>query len=107
MVVSRGEHLARKLTSGDWNDRDPQWPPDGQTVVFLSDRGRGRGKSCAVCLLRFSGEGEPGAITAAKSQQEVMKMQTQFGWVCRPSFCPLLLKQAAVEAREEGNDIRA
>jgi dipeptidyl aminopeptidase/acylaminoacyl peptidase len=32
----------KQLTSGDWNDSQPAWSPDGTRLVFVSDRNRAR-----------------------------------------------------------------
>jgi dipeptidyl aminopeptidase/acylaminoacyl peptidase len=32
----------KQVTSGDWNDSQPAWSPDGDRLVFVSDRNRGR-----------------------------------------------------------------
>ena len=38
-VVDVATGAAKQLTSGDdWNDRDPQWSPDGTKIAFVSDR---------------------------------------------------------------------
>jgi len=41
---------ARRLTDGDYNDRNPRWAPDGRSIAFMSDRG-GRGKAAAIYLM--------------------------------------------------------
>ena len=43
------ERSARKLTDGTSNDRMPQWSPDGESIVFISDRAK-PGKACALYL---------------------------------------------------------
>lgn len=97
------EKSARKLTCGAFNDRAPQWSPDGKTIAFLSDRGGDRGKSCSIFLLQPSGEGEPEAITPAESEQQIAKFL----------FCPqgkhvyfisTPEKDAEAKAREEDGD---
>jgi Tol biopolymer transport system component len=38
-LVEAATGAAKQLTSGDdWNDRDPQWSPDGTKIAFVSDR---------------------------------------------------------------------
>ena len=38
-VVDAATGHATQITSGDdWDDRDPQWSPDGQKIAFVSDR---------------------------------------------------------------------
>jgi dipeptidyl aminopeptidase/acylaminoacyl peptidase len=32
----------RQITSGDWDDADPNWSPDGQRLAFISNRERDR-----------------------------------------------------------------
>lgn len=62
---------ARKLTDGAFDDRSPQWSPDGKTIALLSDRGT-RGQSCAIYLLQLAHEGgEPQALTPAGSEQKI------------------------------------
>jgi dipeptidyl aminopeptidase/acylaminoacyl peptidase len=41
-VVSAGGGEPRQITSGDYDDRDPTWSPDGRTVVFASARHESR-----------------------------------------------------------------
>lgn len=37
-LVERDTGAARRLTDGPWRDRDPRWHPDGDRIVFASDR---------------------------------------------------------------------
>jgi dipeptidyl aminopeptidase/acylaminoacyl peptidase len=37
-VVDTGTGTERQITSGDWNDTDPQWSPDSNRIAFVSDR---------------------------------------------------------------------
>lgn len=69
------EKSARKLTDGEFYDRDAKWSPKGQTIAFLSDRGT-RGTSCALYLLQTSEAGEPKELTPAQSEQKISK----YGW---------------------------
>lgn len=66
------EKSARKLTDGEFYDRDAKWSPQGETIAFLSDRGT-RGKSCALYLLPTSGAGEPKELTPGQSEQKISK----------------------------------
>lgn len=67
------EQSACRLTDGTFDDRDPRWSPNSQTVTFLSDRGT-RGQSCAIYLLQLSSEArEPKNLTPSESEQKISK----------------------------------
>ena len=68
------EHSARQLTSGFYNDRHARWHPNGESVAFLSDRGK-RGESCAIFQLALHG-GEAYAITKSENKREI----SEFIW---------------------------
>jgi dipeptidyl aminopeptidase/acylaminoacyl peptidase len=68
------EHSARQLTSALFEDRSPQWSPDGKGIAFLSDRGK-VGKACAIFLLSLAG-GEPYPLTSAKNERPI----SMFKW---------------------------
>lgn len=74
------EKSARQWTSGLFNDRMPQWSPDGNSVAFLSDRSD-RGKSCAIYILPIHG-GEAYPITKAENEQDI----TTFAWSPNGNF---------------------
>lgn len=65
-------HSARQLTSGKYNDRAPEWTKDGQSVAFLSDRGKA-GESCAIYSMPVSSGGEPLPLTPAEHEQGIKK----------------------------------
>jgi len=44
---------ARRLTDGSYNDKIPQWSPDGEHVAFVSDRGE-NGKTSAIYMIELS-----------------------------------------------------
>ncbi|KAK3673672.1 hypothetical protein LTR78_006577 [Recurvomyces mirabilis] len=64
---------ARQLTAGNSNDRDPRWSPEGDSIAFLSDRGRTaeRKESCAIYSLPASGPGEATAITDVANERNI------------------------------------
>ena len=59
------EHSARRLTSGVFNDHDPQWSPDGRSIAFLSDRGD-LGNPSGIFILSLQG-GDP--VLMARSRK--------------------------------------
>ncbi len=78
------EKSARQLTSGLYNDRTPQWSPNGESVAFLSDR-TDRGKSCAIYILPIQG-GEAYPITKAENEQDI----SMFAWSPNGKFIALV-----------------
>jgi len=56
-----GKAEPRQLTSGDRNDTDPQWAPDGKSIAFV----RADGDKAQIWLLPLDG-GEAQAITKAE-----------------------------------------
>lgn len=67
------EKSARMMTNGLYNDRLPQWSPDGKCVAFLSDRGK-PGKATAIYLLCLDGY-EPAAFTPAEHERPIAKFE--------------------------------
>ncbi|RAO66429.1 uncharacterized protein BHQ10_002441 [Talaromyces amestolkiae] len=65
---------AYKLLDGTFNDYEPRWAPDGQSIAFLSDRGA-RGKSCAIYTHHLNSSQEPKALTAATNTQTIAKFE--------------------------------
>ncbi|KAI9817868.1 MAG: hypothetical protein M1827_000987 [Pycnora praestabilis] len=65
----RKESSARQLTSGSFNDTLPQWSRDGESIAFLSDRGK-QGESSAIYMLSMKG-GEAYAITNANNKKSI------------------------------------
>ena len=67
--VASGE--VSQVTDGDWDDDMPSWSPDGETLVFASDRGRGRndrfGRSDAW-LVAASGKGRARRLTRGRGR---------------------------------------
>ncbi|KAK1759456.1 Alpha/Beta hydrolase protein [Echria macrotheca] len=58
---------AHRLTDGTYNDRNPQWAPDSQSVAFVSDRG-GQGKACAIYVLKLDDQ-VPKVVTPSDMRQ--------------------------------------
>lgn len=56
----------RRLTSGDFDHRQPSWSPDGSLVVFVSDRSKQRDDHPRedVWTLRVRGRGAPHRVTS-------------------------------------------
>lgn len=69
------EKSARQLSSGSFNDRTPQWSPNGESIAFLSDRTE-RGNSCAIYVLHIIGGGEPFPVTSTENEREI----SDFAW---------------------------
>jgi dipeptidyl aminopeptidase/acylaminoacyl peptidase len=92
---------ARKLTNGSYNDRMPQWSPDGRSIAFLSDRGK-QGKAYAIYLLELDAN-EPKAVTQAENERRILKFEfspdgKHIAFVSYPEKSP------EVRAREEAKD---
>lgn len=49
---------ARKLTTGHYRDSNPQWHPDGERIIFLSDRAN-RGISAIWAMPLSGGDAQP------------------------------------------------
>jgi dipeptidyl aminopeptidase/acylaminoacyl peptidase len=61
IAATDGKIAPRQFTYGDQNDTSPRWSPDGQQVVFLSNRGD-KEKPAQMYLIPFSG-GEARPLT--------------------------------------------
>ena len=95
------EKSARPLTSGLYNDRMPQWSPDGESVAFLSDRSD-RGKSCAIYIINIHG-GEAHPVTKAEKERDI----SFFAWSPDGNSIGFLSpdeKTAEKKAKEEKKD---
>ncbi|CAL5869221.1 uncharacterized protein PFLUO_LOCUS3449 [Penicillium psychrofluorescens] len=67
------EKSAHQLTSGLFNDEQPQWSPDGASIAFRSDRAQpGSGSAVYVMLL---GGGEAYPVTPAENQRQIGKFE--------------------------------
>ncbi len=67
------EYSARQLTSGLYNDVQPQWCPMGKitTIAFVSDRAK-HGESSAICIMHLdSGAGEAYPVTKAENKKPI------------------------------------
>ena len=72
------EYSARQLTSGLYNDVNPQWCPmgDTKTIAFISDRAK-QGESSAIYIMRLdSGAGEAHSVTKTENKKEI----EEFKW---------------------------
>ncbi|TKA61958.1 hypothetical protein B0A55_11840 [Friedmanniomyces simplex] len=68
------QHSARQLTTGERNEHDPQWSPDGQSIAFISDRGK-QGESSAIYLMPASAPGEAFPLTPAEHERDIAKFE--------------------------------
>ncbi|KAL9615816.1 MAG: hypothetical protein Q9160_009238 [Pyrenula sp. 1 TL-2023] len=66
-------HSARQLTSGLYNDEVPQFSPDEDCVLFLSDRAK-PGESSAVYCLPLTG-GEPFPLTNVENKKAIASLK--------------------------------
>ena len=64
-LTSLVENTQIQLTRGKWNDRSPQWSPDGKLIAFLSARDEGKDRSVQIWLINPNG-GEPWKLTSVK-----------------------------------------
>lgn len=60
---------ARKLTSGNYFDVEPVWHPDGNQILFVSDR-NSPGKPSAIFALRLDG-GDARQLTPASEKEPI------------------------------------
>lgn len=69
-IASTSEpNSARKLTSGNYLDVEPVWHPDGNQVLFVSDR-NSLGKPSAIFSLRLDG-GDARQLTPASEKEGI------------------------------------
>jgi dipeptidyl aminopeptidase/acylaminoacyl peptidase len=71
LVALDGSEEPRRLTSGEKQDADPRWSPDGRFLAFVSKRGES--KTAQLYVLPVHG-GEPRKLTDLKEDVE------QIGW---------------------------
>ncbi|XEV06092.1 hypothetical protein FSHL1_011379 [Fusarium sambucinum] len=69
LASSNEPNSSRKLTSGSSNDTSPAWHPNGDSIIFLSDRAK-PGESSAIWCMRLDG-GDPIPLTAEVNAQDV------------------------------------
>ena len=72
------EYSARQLTSGLYNDVQPQWCPTGntKTIAFISDRAK-HGESSAIYIMHLdNGTGEAYLVTKAENKKPI----EEFKW---------------------------
>ena len=71
-IASLGkETCARQLTSGQFNDTAAVFSPDGQSIIFLSDRHKAGGKA-QIYALPLTAGGEATALTSTNSKKAVV-----------------------------------
>lgn len=68
------EHSARQLTSGLFEDKSPQWSPDGNSVAFISDRAKA-GESSAIYILPIGQGGEAYPITDVQKKRGISDLK--------------------------------
>lgn len=91
---------ARRLTSGDFNDRDAEWSPDGRSIAFISDRG-GAGKVYAIYLLSTEG-GEPCPMTDPEKEASI----ESFGWSADGQFIAFISPEEKTEERRLKDELK-
>ncbi|ATY58653.1 WD40 YVTN repeat-like-containing domain [Cordyceps militaris] len=84
---------ARQLTSGSFGDSSPTWHPDGNRILFLSDRTEA-GNKYGVWALRLDG-GDATAITPVDVEQSVQK------WTLSPDGKTVAYLSADEKTEEE------
>lgn len=92
------EHSARQLTSGSFNDRNPEWSPDGKSIAFISDRAEA-GKKCAIYMLSIGG-GEAYAITDASHERNT----AAFAWSPNGNYIAFLSADEKSEEKKKKDE---
>ncbi|KAJ3472900.1 hypothetical protein NLG97_g10647 [Lecanicillium saksenae] len=87
---------ARQLTSGAFADSSPQWHPDGNRILFYSDRSE-PGKKRGIWALRLDG-GDPTAITPVDCEKGIEC------WQLSPDGRTLAYASADEKAKDEKKD---